>query len=91
MAHFRIELDGQSVEFKKTDSMAVEHELCSIGQLGLAAKFFVKGKEVSMDGMWAEINAIKDAWLERRSKTHKQISVIDGVSGFKRKLIWVRR
>lgn len=90
MAHFRIELNGNSVEFKKTDSGMVEQELFALAK-EVDAKFFLKGKPVSSAQVWEEISNIRNAWMEKKEQTHKQISVIDGVSGLKRKNVWIRK
>ena len=36
-------------------------------------------------------NARMDSAVERKEQTHKKVWVVDGVSGFKRKPVWVKR
>lgn len=92
--HFGVEFGDTSLEYKKTDSGCVEQLLFNINQnpeIAANSKFFIKGKSVTLEQMYEEIDAIRLAWLDKKNQTHKQISVIDGVSGLKRKKIWVRR
>ncbi len=54
-------------------------------------KLFCDDSEIEPQLITDKDDKRNDDWFDRKNKTHKLISVIDGVSGFKRKNIWVKR
>lgn len=56
-----------------------------------SVSLFKNGAEIDPASVTDKDNERMDKAYARKCETHKQISVIDGVSGFKRKTIWVRK
>lgn len=56
-----------------------------------SVSLFKNGAEIDPAIVTDRDNDRMDKAYTRKCETHKQISVIDGVSGFKRKKVWVRK
>ena len=67
----------QSLELKKDDDEDVT--------------FFLKGKKSTASALLKAAQADKDAYWEKKNKTHKQIWVNTSVTGFVKKPVWVRK
>ena len=53
--------------------------------------FFLKGKKSKASALLKAAQADKNVYWEKKNKTHKQIWVNTGVTGFVKKPVWVRK
>ena len=53
--------------------------------------FFLRGKEATAEELLQSAQADRDAYWEKKNKTHKQILVGTGVTNFVKKSVWVRK
>lgn len=90
---YQAKYNNQVEKFRATDYCAFGSFVTSCLLAKVPAEYFIDGKQVSAEDALNAVDNEKKAWFDKKSETHKQITVSKGATtlGNTYHRIWVRK